>query len=163
MKKWWIVMGLSLLLTGCASREVFETVADELLQPVMAQPGQISLVAPEGAYVQTMISGSDDKLYFCDGYTIAVQVLDRGDLNQTCVELCGFKRAHLNILETAGNYQKRYDWVWSAAGEGGDVLGRAAVIDDGKYHYCVTLQTDAAMAGDLEEAWSGVLDSFQVR
>ena len=66
-------------------------------------------------------------------------------------------------METDGNGQKRYDWVWSAAGEGGDVVGRAAVIDDGKYHYCVTLQTDAAMAGDLEEAWSGVLDSFQVR
>jgi hypothetical protein len=162
MRKWWIVLGLSLLLTGCATAEVFETVGDELRQPVMAEVGQISLAVPEGAYVQTMVTGDDDKLYFCDGYTVAVQILTRGDLNRTCAELCGFKKDSLNVLETSVGGQKRYDWIWTAAGEGGDVLGRAAVIDDGKYHYCVSLQADAARAGELEGQWSKLLASFYV-
>lgn len=162
MRKWLICLCSVLLLTGCAAAETFETVGDELLQPVMAEVGQISLAVPEGAYVQTMVTGDDDKLYFCDGYTVAVQVLPRGDFNQTCAELCGFQKASLNILETSAGGQKRYDWIWTAAGEGGDTLGRAAVIDDGKYHYCVSLQADAAMAGELESQWSKLLGSFCV-
>lgn len=162
MRKWLICLCTVLLLTGCAAAETFETVGDELLQPVMAEVGQISLSVPEGAYVQTMITGGDDKLYFCDGYTVAVQILDRGNLDRTCAELCGFQKESLNILETSAEGQKRYDWIWTAVGEGGDTLGRASVIDDGKYHYCVSLQADAAMAGELESQWSKLLGSFCV-
>lgn len=162
MRKWWVVLSAALLLTGCASTEVFETVGDELLQPVMAQVGQISLSVPEGAYAQTMVTGGDDKLYFCDGYTMAVQIMDRGDLSRTCSRLCGFAADAVDILETSVNGHKRYDWVWTAAGEGGDTLGRTAVIDDGKYHYCVSLQADADQTGELEGQWNKILASFRV-
>ena len=162
MKKWWIVLVLPLMLSGCAAAEVMETLSDELLQPVMAQAGSISLNVPEGAYVQSMVTGGDDKIYFCDSYTLSVQVLDRGDLDRTCKTLCGFGVDGVNILETSINGQKRYHWVWTAAGEEGDCMGRTAVIDDGKYHYCVTLQSDAEMAGELEAQWSEVLNSFSV-
>ena len=39
MKKWWIVLVLPLMLSGCAAAEVMETLSDELVQPVMAQAG----------------------------------------------------------------------------------------------------------------------------
>ena len=162
MKNWWMILCVSVLLTGCGTAETFETVGDELLQPVMAEVGQINLSLPPEASTQTMLGSDTDKLYFCDGYTAAVQIMDRGDLDRTCRQLCGFGADSINILQTATDGRKRYDWVWTAAGEGGDVIGRVAVIDDGKYHYCVSLQTDAALAGSLESQWSRILSSFSV-
>lgn len=162
MRKWWSILCVCLLLTGCAAAETFETVGDELLQPAMAEVGKISLSLPPEASAQAMLTSEGDKLYFCDGYTAAVQVLTRGDLDRTCRQLCGFGADSLNILETSGAEGKRYDWVWTAAGEGGDVIGRVAVIDDGKYHYCVSLQADAASAGKLESQWTKLLNSFCV-
>lgn len=162
MKIWLICLCFVMLLSGCGAAETFETVDDELLQPVMAEVGQISLVLPPEASQQTMLENEENKLYFCDGYTAAVQIMERGDLNRTCKALCGFGVEGLDIMETSVNGQKRYDWVWSAAGEGGDTLGRAAVIDDGKYHYCVSLQAEAALAGELEGAWAELLGSFSV-
>lgn len=162
MKKWWILLCVSFLLTGCAAAETFETVGDEMLQPVMAEVGRINLSLPPEASAQTMLGSDGDKLYFCDGYTAAVQIMDRGDLDRTCRQLCGFPADNLNILETVNSGCKRYDWVWMAAGEGGDMMGRAAVIDDGKYHYCVSLLADAASAGELESQWSKILNSFTV-
>ena len=162
MKKWGMIICVSVLLTGCGAAETFETVGDELLQPVMAEVGQINLSLPPEASTQTMLGSDTDKLYFCDGYTAAVQIMDRGDLDRTCRQLCGFGADSLNILQTATDGRKRYEWVWTAAGEGGDVLGRVAVIDDGKYHYCVSLQTDASLAGSLESQWTRILSSFSV-
>lgn len=150
------------LLTGCAAAETFETVGDELLQPAMAEVGQINLSLPPEASYQAMTNSDGDKLYFCDGYTAVVQILDRGDLDRTCRQVCGFGADGLNILETVSGSGKRYDWVWTAAGEGADVLGRTAVIDDGNYHYCVSLQADATMAGELESQWTKLMSSFSV-
>ena len=90
MKKWWMIICVSVLLTGCGAAETFETVGDELLQPVMAEVGQINLSLPPEASTQTMLGSDTDKLYFCDGYTAAVQIMDRGDLDRTCRQLCGF-------------------------------------------------------------------------
>lgn len=162
MKKWWMCLCVVFFLTGCAAAETFETVADDILQPVMAPAGEIVLTLPESASAQTALGGDGDKLYFCDGYTVTVQTMDRGDLDRTTKTLCGFGADSLNIVETVNDGCKRWDWVWTAAGEGGDAVGRAAVIDDGNYHYCVTIMADAGKAGQLEAEWSALLRSFSV-
>lgn len=162
MKKWLICICFALFLTGCAAAETFETVGDDLIQPVMAPMGEIVLTLPSSASRQTMISDEDGKLYFCDGYTATVQTMDRGDLERTAKALCGFGVESLDIMETVSEGNKRWDWVWTAAGEGGDAVGRAAVIDDGSYHYCVTVMADAGNAGALEAEWNALFRSFGV-
>lgn len=162
MKKWWIWICCACLLTGCGAAETFETVGDDILQPVMAPAGQIVLELPESASVHTAVEGKKDALYFCDGYTVTVQTLDRGDLDRTARTLCGFGTDSLKLVETAVDGGRRWDWAWTAAGEGGDAVGRAAVIDDGNYHYCVTVMAQAEMAGQLEAQWSKLLRSFSV-
>lgn len=162
MKKWWICFCFSFLLTGCAAAETFETVGDELLSPAMAEVGDISLSLPEGASAQAMLTESGDKLYFCDGYTATVQTVSRGDLDRTCRTLCGFGADSLDIVETSSGGWKRWDWVWTAVGEGGDTVGRAAVIDDGNYHYCVSVMSDTGAAGELEAEWTALFRSFSV-
>lgn len=162
MRKWLLCLVFVMLLSGCGAKQTFETVDDELLQPVMAEVGTVELSLPPEASAQTMLAEKEDKLYFCDGYTLAVQIMDCGDLNRTCRELCGYDVQMLNIVETAAQGQRRYDWVWTTVSEEGDCVGRAAVIDDGSYHYCVSLQTQAQLAGEMEEAWGGILRSFGV-
>lgn len=162
MKKWLICLFMTLFLTGCAAKETFETVGDELLQPVMAPAGEIVLDLPASASAQTMVGDEDGKLYFCDGYTVTVQTLDRGDLVRTVKTLCGFSLDSLDIVETVSGENKRWDWVWTCAGEGGDSVGRAAVIDDGNYHYCVTVMADYGAAGELQTEWNALLGSFAV-
>lgn len=162
MKKWWILMFMVVFLTGCAAEETFETVNDVMDQPVMAPAGQIALELPESASAQTALGAEENRLYFCDGYTVTVQTMERGDLKRTAKSLCGFDTAELKIVETSDGDIKRWDWVWTAAGEGGDAIGRAAVIDDGKYHYCVTVMADAQQAGEMEDQWSKLFRSFRI-
>ena len=47
MKRWIGILLSALLLCGCQREETMETVADEWLVPVMAQPREISLRLPE--------------------------------------------------------------------------------------------------------------------
>ena len=134
--------------------ETFETVGDDLLQPVMGQIRQIDLDLPESAAAPVMNEDDGGKLYLCDGYVLTVQTLDGGDLNRTVRNLSGFSVEDITILETHTQGIKRYDWVWSAAGEGGDQVGRAVVLDDGSHHYCVTVMADEQTAGSLDDQWT---------
>ena len=162
MKKLCICVMLMTLLSGCAVAETFETLGDDLLQPVMAPAGKIVLSLPEGASSQTMLGEQGDRLYFCDGYIATVQTMDRGDLERTCRSLCGFDTKSLEMVETVTDGNRRWDWIWTATGEGGDQICRAAVIDDGNYHYCVTVMADAQVVGSLEAEWSALFRSFSV-
>ena len=46
MKYWIFLLLMALLLTGCGAEDTFETVADELVLPVMAMPGRITVDLP---------------------------------------------------------------------------------------------------------------------
>ena len=39
-------------------------------------------------------------------------------------------------------------------------MGRAAILDDGSYHYVLTCMTDASNAHALQESWQTLFDSF---
>jgi hypothetical protein len=162
VKKCLICLLVVVFLTGCAAEQTMETISDELMKPVMAPVGKVELSLPESAWVQSMQGSNEDKLYFCNGYTVAVQTMHRGDLVETVQALSGFLPESLEIMETVSHGNKRWDWAWTCAGEGGDMICRAAVIDDGNYHYCVTVMASAASAGQLETEWNSLLESFAV-
>lgn len=160
MKKCWIVGLLLVFLTGCGSAETFETVADDLYLPVMAQMREVSLEIPDSAAVQVMENDQAQRLYLCENYVLTVQTFESGDLDETVRNLCGFSADALQILQTRDGELKRSDWVWTCAGEGGDQVGRAVVLDDGGYHYCLTAMADAELVGTLEEQWNRIFTSF---
>lgn len=152
------VMGL--LLTGCASEPVFETVTDVYAQPEPAAAARILADLPEDAAVMTMESRDAGKICLCDGYTVTIQTTQAGDLSRTLQNATGYPREELTVLETKQNDCRRYDCVWTSAGEGGDQVGRLAVLDDGNYHYVLTVMADAQTAGQLSDTWRQILDSF---
>ncbi len=161
MKKVCILMFLVALLSGCAAQPVFETVSDQLEAPVMAQMQQLKVALPKEATAPTLQNEENGALYLCDGYTLSIQTMEAGDLDATMRSLTGFSKDQLTVMETAKHGIKRYDCVWSAAGEGGDQVARAVILDDGSYHYAVTVMTDFASAGDLAATWKEILDSVK--
>ena len=162
MKKLGILLAMTLLLTGCGARETFETVSDNIVQSVMGQQREVELRLPSHALAPVVNSDDGSKLYLCDGYILMVHTLSAGDLNRTIRSLSGFEAAHLTLMQTADQDVKRYEWVWTSAGEGGDQMGRALVLDDGNRHYCLTAMADAQTAGVLETEWSGIFSSFRL-
>jgi len=160
MKKWMIWMLLPLLLTGCGAEETFETVADEAVLPVMAQPRQITVQLPEDA-AAPVLESEGEQVYVCEDYEIILETLSSGDLNGTIRALTGYAREALTVMETQWQEIGRYDFVWAAAGENGDRLGRGVILDDGQYHYCMTLLRDADR-GDDKAVWDQLFQSFDL-
>ena len=68
----------------------------------------------------------------------------------------------LDILRTKQGDVKRYQWVWTSAGEEGVQVGRACVLDDGAYHYIVTAQASEAIAGELQAQWQEIFASVSI-
>lgn len=159
MKKICAMIVICLLLCGCGAQETLETISDHWDVSVMAHSQQVQLTLPEEAAIETMLAENADKLYLCDGYTVAVQTVEAGDMDKTLKSATGFGSDELTVMETVQGGIKRFDCVWSAAGEAEDQVCRAAILDDGAYHYVVTLMTGSSMAGELAEVWQEILDS----
>lgn len=133
-----IAMLAALFLAGCGKTETMETVADEMDVPVLAQPRKISVELPGQA--EAALETDAGQLYVTDDYEIALETLDGGDLNGTLQALSGRTAEELTVLETrTEDGMKRYEFVWACAGEEGDRLGRAVILDDGNYHYCLSV------------------------
>ena len=162
MKKILCFAVLAVLLTGCASEPALETVADEPLQAVTAPVQQILLDLPESAKLEAMGAESQDKLYLCDGFTVSVQTMDAGDLDRTLRTATGYGAEDLTLMRTATATGKCYRCVWAAAGEGQTQVGKTCIVDDGNYHYVLTVMVPEADAGKLSQQVQSVLDSFQV-
>ena len=161
MKKVCVLLVLVALLSGCADQPALETVFDQLETPVMAQMRQLSVALPKEATAPTLQSEDAGALYLCDGYTLTIQTMSAGDLDATLRSLSGFSKDQLTVMTTEKHGIRRYECVWSAAGEGGDQVARAVILDDGNYHYAVTVMADFSSAGDLADTWKEILDSIK--
>ena len=160
MKKIATALLLALLLSGCGAKETLETVADDIpLQPVLAQPAQISVRLPDNA-VSPELESDTQQLYFCEDYEIAIETRSSGDLSGTITALTGFAPEQLTVMHTSPEGVDRYEFVWAAAGEDGDRLGRGVVLDDGSYHYCMSVLRDAENPKKSQVVWSDVFSSF---
>lgn len=156
LKKWMLLGLLPLLLLGCGGRETFETVADDPMQPVMASPRTVTVRLPEEAAAPVLESDTQ-QVYLCEGYEILLENLPSGDLDRTLRTLTGFGKDALTVMKTSQGSVDRYEFVWVSAGEHGDRLGRAAVLDDGNYHYCLSVLRDGEEGEDI---WEEVFSSF---
>lgn len=158
MKQLWMAAVLCLVLAGCGAEPTVETISDEILVSAMAQPRQIQVDLPDNA-VAPVLESDGEQLYFSEEYQIAVETLSGGDLSATVKALSGCDKEKLTLIKTRQGEIDRYDFVWAAAGEEGDLLGRAAILDDGSYHYCLSVLRPAT-GEDSQIIWQNVFDSF---
>ncbi len=160
MKKWISLLLLPVFLIGCGQQETLETVSDEYVQPVVAAMQQAAVLLPEDAAVAVMTNEQTGTIYFCDDYTVTLQTFASGDLNRTLQAVTGYEKSQLQLIQTEPAGNKRYDCVWSCAGESEEQVGRAAVLDDGNYHYVLTCMAGCSRTQALRENWDALFSSF---
>ena len=158
MKRWGCICLLVILLSGCKAEETLETVSDEWIVPVMAKPREISVRMPEDLLLP-VLEQEGRQLYMGPNYEIMLETMAAGDLQATIRNLSGYEQEQLTILETDQGEWNRYEFVWTAAGEQGHRLGRAVILDDGDYHYCMSVLRDA---GESLVVWQDVFQSFSL-
>lgn len=161
MGKVLLVFVLALCLTGCGVEMTMETVADEAIEAVVAQPRQILVEIPEDALLPVMESDYGE-LYICKDYDVAVMTLDGGDMEKTILTVTGYSSDALTVMKTNSTGFARSEFVWTTAGELGDQVCRAVVVDDGSYHYILTATVSADKASQYQEIWNGMFESFGV-
>ena len=154
------IMLLACVLAGCGAEETFETISDEMVFS-QATPRQIRVALPEETVLPVMETEAG-QLYICRDFEVAVQTMAGGDLDATVRTLSGFGVGDVDVMETAAAGFNRYDFVWSSAGETGDQVGRACILSDGVYHYCVTAMAPEEKAGDYQEIWNGMFESVTI-
>ena len=150
-----------LLLCGCGER-AWETVSDKIETPPAAEPQKVSLALPRGAAQSAMAGENGDAIYFCDGYTLSVVTRPGGDMDATLRELTGLSADQLTILETEQEGCRRVYCAWCSAGESGQQIGRAEVLDDGNYHYIVSVLSDGEEASPYIDAWEELFHSVKL-
>ena len=160
MKKAVILLPLVLLLFGCSEKN-YETVSDAYVQPPRVA-AQTQLALPEDGSMVAVANAAAGTVYLCDGYCVTVSTLVAGDLDATLRATTGFSRSQLPVIELQDGENRRYECVWAAAGEGEDQIGRAVILDDGSFHYVLTVMGNASEAGSLEGQWQQILDSFSL-
>ena len=161
MKMLCVICGLLILLSGCAAQDTFETLGDDINHAGATLPAQVDFMLPKGEV--EVIRGDTGSLYLCEGYEIAVETMPSGDLNKTVATLSGYAKDSLTMMETGTSELARYECVWTSAGEGGDQVGRTLILDDGRFHYCITLTASAEESGGLQETWQEILGSFTLK
>ena len=163
MRKTKIVAALlALILCGCGAEETMETIADDIAVPVLSQMRGIYMELPSDSASPAVESGSD-RLYQCGTYDIRVQTLSAGDFNATVRSLSGYDAEKLTVMHTIRDGFHCYEFVWASMGETGDQIGRGMVLDDGTYHYCVSVLGDAGYALENQVYWQCLFDSVVLR
>ena len=82
MKKLWILLALASLLCGCTSEETLETISDDIIQPVMAQPGEISVRLPDNAVAPVLEHMANNGVL--GGFDLSVDYPELGNALLVC-------------------------------------------------------------------------------
>ena len=160
MKKLIVLITFALLLTGCSRNVALETVTDVPDTLVVAPVQRVLLHLPEELSAPALQNEETGTLYLCDDYSLTLQTVSSGDLKKTIYEATGMEKENLDILQTGYGEIKRYQWVWTTAGETGIQVGRGCILDDGTYHYVLTVLVDETVSGKVRPVWKEIFTSF---
>ena len=152
---------LAALLTGCGKAEVYETVSDEMVQSVSAEPREVLFDLAQEPVLPAMESDSGT-LYLCGDFDVVVHTCQSGDLSSTVKEVSGFLPEELTVIQTGNGEVERYEFVWTSATDFGQQIGRATILDDGNYHYVMTVLRDAQSTASSQISWNDVFASFSL-
>lgn len=157
-----MVILVAIVMCGCQGQRDYETLSDAYVQPDAPAMGDVTLLLPTSAEVVTLESAENGKLWLCEEYWVCLQTWQSGDLEKTLHALTGRHAEDLELIKLEGEQGKRYECVWLSTGENGDQINRAVILDDGNYHYALTLHTAAETAGELTPQWKNITATFAV-
>lgn len=161
MKMIFTLLLTALLLTSCGTAEVYETISDEPVIAASAQPRGMRFDLGQEPILPVMESDGG-QLYLCGDFDVMVQTMDAGDLENTVYQVSGFLPEELTVLQTESGDVDQYEFVWTAATDEGQQIGRATILDDGSYHYILSATVNAELIEEYQEIWNGIFESFEL-
>ena len=162
MRKILLIVLTLVMLSGCQQPKTFETMSDSYIQPELPEAQKVFVQLPEDAAQAVLEAAGTGTLYLCDGYCVAVQTLPAGNLDATLREVTGYGIDKVQLWERKDGSLSRFVCVWASAGEGGDQMGKATILDDGNYHYVLSVMAAAEDAGALADTWQQLMESFSI-
>lgn len=160
MKKCWIIPVVALLLSGCQAKPTFETIPDVCTETVSQPAQQITVDLPQEAQVPALQSEEGSTLYFCEDYTVMAYTLPAGNMDETLRTATGYSKDALRTMQSYAPEGDCFVCAWTTAGEGEMLVGNARIIDDGSYHYVVTVLSPESRSGAAGKEIRAVLDSM---
>lgn len=160
MKRWIILLVIVFLLTGCSNELDFESVQDVYAPQELTASACLAVSLPEAEHTELELDGA--KLCVYEDFEVMILTLPSGNLDATLQEISGYDASELTVMNTVEGVNRRYDTIWASAGEGGDLVGRATVIDDGCFHYVIAVMAKAENAGSLTEDWNQLFSSVSL-
>ena len=136
-------------------------VTDEMVVPASVQPRKILLTLPEETLLPAMETDYGT-LYLCDGYDVSTQTMESGDLDATVRRISGFGMEELTIMQTKADDYTCYEFVWTAATDLGQQVGRAMILEDADYHYAVCTVAPEKHAEEYQQIWNGIFESITI-
>lgn len=161
MKRMILLFLVLLLLTGCGVAETFETVTDEPVCEVLAQPREMHFFLAEESVLPVMET-EGRKLYLCGEYDVMSQILEGGDLDRTIRQVSGFSPEDLTVIQTGSGDVEKTEFVWTNSTEEGQKICRATILDDGNYHYVLSATVFADKIEEYQEILNGIFETFEL-
>ena len=160
MKKLWLLLIVMVLLPGCGQTTYEGREAPCGSQSVEAVPGVISICATDDMSMPVMSTQEGNRFYIADHYEVSLQTMAGGDIDETLKSCTGFDRSRLMVIQTQKDGLARYDCAWTSVGEEGQHVGRTTILDDGNFHYVLTITGQEGE--ELAAAWKQLSDSFTI-
>lgn len=161
MKKVCLVLAMVCFLSGCGAVQTWETLGDVVhTDGMQVQSRQVMLTLPSDAAMETAGMEQGITVYACEDYFMVLQQFPSGDLGGTVKTLSGFAPAQLTMMESTCEDHARYDWVWTATSEEGELVCRGALLDDGKQHYTLCVFAPMDQAKQVQAQWNALFASF---
>ena len=164
MKRFCFLIGLVILLSGCGSRAVWETVEDPLPTTEVSSwleeaytiqigvPERMDLLAEqEGCSLYSNADGSfevETRVFLTAGLADAVQ------------KLSGYKLEELNLLETTRFDLPEYQFSWVSQTERGLMISRADLVLEEQCCYAVICSSLESVGNDYDGQVREVLATF---
>jgi len=160
MRKWIVsvMLVLAAVFSGC-SAEVFEPMLDVYNSGEQGTPLKMQIELPDDAAFCVM-SGDTGTLYYGEHYEVSVETYPSGNISQTLYNVTGHKMEELTVMEIPVAQGNSYRCGWSAANDEGEQIGQCIIIDDGRFHYCLSVLADAEEADALRPVIRTVLNSY---
>ncbi len=158
MKSIALFLLLLVLLCGCGASPTFETLGDvQHEMPITQQKACVQIPENAEVFAQGETTG-----WVLERYSVQLQTFEDGDLDEIMQTLCGFPAEELTVMASCTDGVQRYDWVWTAMSEEGETVCRAAILDDGKYRYCLIAEGTAEYAKEFHAQWNAIFSSFSL-
>lgn len=152
-----VLLCVCALLAGCAAAPTFET-----LGPVQHEQPAVRKTASADIPADALeLENGTDGAWLCGSYYLEIRTRQAESLAETVQVLSGCEEDNLTVMTLSDHGMKRYEWVWTAMSEEGRQLGRAVVLDDGAFHYCLSAVGPAEQGSSLAAEWNTLFSTFR--